>query len=345
MQENHSSPVQWRKILIVSGLSLLVLAFLAWNLIFIQRPIIKQAENSYSQEQIYKTQAILSEIQQECQAVHETIVQDPLVTEALLKAHLQKSALSIPTYSNLQKKYACNSLQLLSAQGLVRWSPDKLWETGKDLRYERIVLTSLLEKGKLNTLVFENENLNLVSTVPLFNEEKYIGVSKLCISFSQALQRKLPEKRPGHYAVFQLNGIQRNLIWETQKSQVVLNTNDIKRLQQGEAFYRSTQDKKTILLLIPLKDADHITIAYLQREIPRQLFVEARTNNLLFFIIITILTLIAMFLMLHQEGLSFFTATPESADLQNHGKISRVSIRMKAVSDDIEDEKADKTSL
>lgn len=342
MQENHDNTIQWGRILTITGFSLIFLAFVYWHIIFVQGSLIRQAESAYMQEQIRAMEKNLSEIQQECQFINESFTQDPLLAASLQKIPREGTkGLSLPGYDAMQKKYARNDLQLISGQGMVLWSTNNSSQKGEDVSYQRLVLASLQEKGKVNALESVDSNLNVVSTVPLFNENKYIGVSKLRMPLDKALERRLPKNEKGKQAIFQLNGIQRSQIWGEEKSQTVINTGDIKKIHQGEAFYRPTTDKKLMLLIFPLKDIDNIPIAYMQREISRQTFQEARTNNILLIIIMTLIVLFTNFLLLVGDEFDFSSTKPESFKLKDSGKISRVSIHVKPIpKEHAEDEKS-----
>ena len=342
MQEDKSSTIQWPTILIVSLLSLVILTFSYWNVIAVQGDIIKQAEAAYMREQIYTMEASLRELGQECQSLNKTIASYPEVEKSIIKAKRQGlKELSLPAYSKWQGKYALTNLQLISPQGLILGSVKTPVGKEEDVSYRRLILTSL--QSKQSSVAFEayDEGINLVSAAPVFTEDKFIGLSEIDMSLGQGLERKLDKKVNGHYAIFQLDGIHSQLIWEEKTSRMVLNTSDIKKIHQGGAYYRPTPDKKIMLLVIPLKDIDGVSIGYIQGEISRQMFVDARTNNLIFLVIITLLILIASYFMVSREGTHFFPQSKhETVNLADSGKISRVSIHVKPVQkENSEDEK------
>lgn len=347
MQDNQKNPVPWAKILVVSVLNLIILTFIYWNVLVVQENMIKQAETAYMQDEIHTLESMLTEIKQEIESINYAITFDPLVEEWLKRARYQEiKELYLPGYFKLQKKYALSNLEFISDEGVVMWSVNNPVEKGEEVSYKRFVQASLQSKKSLTVIDSGDTKLNMVSTIPLFIQDKYTGISELSIPLNKALARKLSLTEQGHYAIFQLDGIQRNLIWEDKKLQVVLNTSDLKKIHQGEAFFRPTQDKKAMLVVLPLKDIDGISSGYIQAEISRQMFGEARTNNRLFLLIITLLILFASFLIVNREGLNFSSTQPEMVNLTDSGKISRVSIHIQPVlKDHTENESPEKIDL
>ena len=151
------------------------------------------------------------------------------------------------------------------------------------------------------------------------------------MSLEQALGRKLVKKEKGQYSIFQLDGIHTRLISAGKDNHMVLNTDDIKRIHQGEAYYRPTSDKKVMLLVVPLKDSDDISIGYIQGEISRQAFLEAQTNNMLFLIIMTLLIIIISGIIIGWSGDGISHLQNEAVSLIDNGKISHLSISVKPV--------------
>lgn len=335
MQDNQSSSYHWTRIIIVSGASLLILAFLYWNVLFVQGNLIKQAETAYMQQQIHSLEAILADIERECQTLNKEIAADPAVEKTLLKAGPQGvNNMKVPAYAELQDQYALNNLQLLSAKGRVMWSVNNPAQKGEDQSYRRSILAALQEKDSLCALERMDADLNIVSSVPVFNENKYIGSSELSMHLGKALENRLSKKERACYSIYQLNGIQRDLLWTGKESRMVINTSDIKKVQKGEAFYRPGEDKK-MLVIIPLKDIDSISVAYIQGEIPRKTFLDARTNNLLFLIICTLLILFSGYLLAIPEGLNISVAKSEPAGFKDKGRINRVSIHVNPAGKDL----------
>jgi len=339
VRENNESNIQWRTGLIILVLDLVMLSFLYWNVISVQGEMIKQAETTYMCEQVHVMEAILRDLGKECQSLNKSIASYPEVEKSMIKAkHQDLKKLSLPDYSSWQSRYSLTNLQLISPQGLILGSAKKAIEEKEDVSYRRLILASLRDKGNLVAFESDHAGFNLVSTVALFTADKFIGLSELDMSLEQALERKLAKKVNGHYAIFQLDGIHSSLTWEDKASRMVLNTSDIKKIHQGEAYYRPTPDKKTMLLVVPLKDIDGVSIGYIQGEISRQAFQDARTNNLLFLLITTLLILIASLFMVSRERFDF----PQSKHktVTDSGKISRVCINVQpAQQDNHEDEK------
>lgn len=329
MQEHNRSSVQWSRILIVSGASLLILAFLYWNVLFVQGNLIKQAEANYMQQQIQSMQMKLADIKLECQYLNRAIAADPSIMKSMQKAGPNGiDELKLPLYAKVQEEYALNNLQLLSDEGLVMWSIINPAQKGEDQSYRRNILAAIEEKDSLSALELLDADLNIVNVIPIFNGNNYMGSSELSMHLGKALERRLAKKELSYYSIYQLNGIQRDLLWTGKESRIVINTGDIKKVQMGEPFYRPDQGEK-MLVIIPLKDVDNITVAYVQGEISRKTFLDVRTNNLLFLIISTLLVLFAGYLLAIPDGLYISVAKSESAGFKDNGKISRVSIRVK----------------
>lgn len=281
---------------------------------------------------IHAMEATLLAIGEECQSLNKAMASELEVEQAIKKTKKQSlKNLYLPDYDKWQSKYSLTKMQLISSQGQVIGRVNQPIGEGEDASYRRVILESLQNKESLAAFESADAGIDLVSTAPLFTEDKFIGVSELNMSLEQALERKLVKNESGQYAIYKLDGIRARLIWEEKASRMVLNTNDIKKLHQGEAFYRPTSNKQIMLLVVPLKDIDDIPIGYIQGEISRQAFLEARTNNLLFLLIITLLIIIASGIMVGRPGSGFAHSQHETVNLAGNGKISHLSINVKPV--------------
>lgn len=290
MHANENGRSNWQPIWSWLIISLLIVGFMVWNLIFVQGKILRDAEKYYMQEQIGNITSSLEQVEQEGQKLTQQVAANAKLQAALQEDNgAQMDKLLQPVYKQWQKHYGVKELDLISSRGAVIWSSDSDLNAGDDMSYQRIVTKSLREKVRLSALESnESENL-IVTTLPLFSGNKFLGLCKVAFPM-QSLGDKLKKLNTGKYAIYNLNGIESNLVWENKKGEESLNTADLKKLHDGQIFSKSL-DWKTILTVVPLKDIDGVTVTYIQAQISTQTFRQVWLNNyiLLIFLILFML--------------------------------------------------------
>jgi len=324
LQNDEMNRLEWRRIIVFLGINLLIVTFLCWNIIFVQGKMLRLAETSYMQEQINKMEASLQELKEECQLLNTAVAHDPNVEKAFISARRSDmNELILPVFAQWQKQYRVEQIQFVSSHGIGIWDINKPLEPGDDLSYRRVINQSMEQKEKLAVIESSEAGNFIVSTAPIFRDNQFIGISELGLSLEKALGDKLKKIGPGNYAIFELDGIEENLLWEERASQLVLNTADIEKIHQGKAFYQTSADKKTMQLLVPLQDMDGITIGYIQGEISRQTFIKARNFNYLLLLLITIWMLVASLYIAGWGRFQFGIKERKLLRLTGKGKISR----------------------
>jgi hypothetical protein len=296
VQENERRRFNWQPILVLLLITLLVVVFMVWNTIFMQGKILHHAQDYYMQERIGNMTAGLEQVEQEGQNLTGQIANNAKLQAAFQQGnHEQLNKLLPPIYKQWESRYDVKELDLISTGGSVVWSSNHLLSAGDDLSYQRIVHKSLQEKVQMSAAESgETDNL-IVTTLPLFSGDEYIGLCKVGISM-QSLGKKLQKLDAGKYAIYNLNGIESSLVWQNKRGELLLNTADLKKLHDGQTFSK-TLDRKTILAIIPIKDNDGVCIAYMQGQISIQTFRQARQNNFILLLLIAVFTLLASYIL------------------------------------------------
>lgn len=327
MQGDNRSRIQWHTILVLLGINLLIGVFLYWHTFVVQGNILKQAEAAYMHEQLVNMESAVQEIKDECQLLTTRIALDPDVKKAFIKNDRDRlNKLILPVYSQWQDQYWVNQLQFISTRGIGVWDMNKPISSGDDdLSYRRVIMQSIMQKQRLAVIESTEEVQSIVSTVPLFDGDKFIGLCELGISLDKSLGDRLKNLTSGNYTIFELKGIESRVLWQKRATRMVLNTDDIRKTQEGKSFYRPSQDKKVMLAVVPLKDVDCITVAYVQGEIPRRTFTKALYYNYLF------MGLMMAFMLFASVFTAKRTGSYSSLDLLDQwtdkGKISQLNIR------------------
>ncbi len=325
MHRNNFSHIQWPRVLVILVINLIAGAFLYWNIIVLSENLLRQAEASYMREQLHKMESSLLELTEECQSLSTSIARDSSVQKAFISADRSRiNTLMLPAYSKWQDKYRVNQMRLISSKGIGVWDINSPMGSGNDFSYRRIIQHTINKKEKQAAIESSEETNSIVSTVPIFSGDNFLGLCELGLSLESALGGKIKTKGPDNYAIFKLDGIRSSLLWENKASRLVLNTADIEKVQQGQAFYRPSEDKKIMLEVIPLQDIDGITIGYIQGEISRQVFFHARQHNYLCLIIIMVFILLTSVYILYGVGIQLTPHDRELVNIMENGKISRL---------------------
>lgn len=281
MQAKEKGRSNWQPVWSVLLVSLLIMGFMIWNVIFVQNRILHRTEKIYLQEQTENISARIAEVNQETEKMALQLAGNDRVIEAFRQGDdTQLDKMLTPVFKQWQQRYGIAQLSLISADGKAVWSSEESIKPGDDMSYQRIVNQSRRQKETVSVLESSENNTLLVTTRPLFNNDKYIGLCKIGISMPY-LGSQLQKSSPGKYAIFSLNGIDSTLLWQNQKMQSSLNTADIKKLQDGDMISRSL-DRNTKMLVIPLQDVDGITVAYIQNQLSwRELYQAGIMNYLM----------------------------------------------------------------
>ncbi|CFX82054.1 Uncharacterized [Syntrophomonas zehnderi OL-4] len=232
-------------------------------------------------EQLRDIQSAVDKINEVCGSLTNYIAVDAEVKKAFADNDQDRlNEIILPVYARWQDNYSINQLQLVSSHGKRVWDVNTLLDANTDLKYRRIIHHSIEQKQRLTVIEsFEGKN-SIVSTVPFFVADKYIGFCELDLSLHLSLREHLDKMASlENYAVYELQGIESRLLWQKKPPRVELNTDDIRKAQKGTPFYRSSGDKNITLIVVPLVDMDNITVAYIQGEISRQAFIKARNYN------------------------------------------------------------------
>lgn len=279
----------WRSMMLLVGLILLGGLLLYWYFFMIQGNLLKQAEQLYIKDQISKIEDCTQKQTIECQSLAASVANDPAVYRAYQQSSRSNlNKLIMPVFSQWQTQYRVNQIQFISPQGLGVWDTNKPLGSADDLSYRRIIRQSLSRKEKMTAVESSDGTCSIVSTVPLFAGNKFIGICDLSISLDKGLGEKLKKIEAGNYGIFALDGVSSRLLWEKEPCKLALNTDDIKKVQQGKTFYRTSQDPRVMLAVVPLKDIDGIPLAYVQGEISRKSLADAQRYNYVFGFLIVV---------------------------------------------------------
>lgn len=297
MNTNDNRPINRLPIMALLLIALLVLGFMVWNIIFIQGKILHNAEKYYKQEQVQNINASLKQVEQEGRQLTLQMANNTKLRDAFEERDYQQlNKLLQPVYKQWRNQYGVKELELISSQGSVVWSSNNLLDAGYDLSYKRIVGKALQDKTAIAAAESSETDNLIVTTLPMFSGDEYVGLCKLGISM-QSMGDQLEKLGAGRYAIYDLDGIQSNLVWPKKSQTVPLNTADLKKLHDGENVSRAL-DNKTTLAVVPIKDIDGICIAYIQGQISMQAFRQARQSNFLMLFLIAIFILSAGFILL-----------------------------------------------
>lgn len=284
MQTKAGDRSVWRPAWLVLSVSLLVMGFMIWNVIFVQNQILQRSEKKHLQQQSESISAQVAHINQETEKLALQLAGDDRVIEAFRQGDDEQLIKLLPPVFKQWQRYGVSQLSLIAANGTALWSSQAGIESGDDMSYQRIINKSLRQKVSVSAMESSDNNCLLVTTRPLFYNDKYIGLCKIGISIAY-LGNRLQELDAGQYALFSLNGIDSILLWENQAMQSSLNTADIKKLHDGDEISRSL-DRNMKMLVIPLRDVDGVTVAYLQNQFAQRELYQAKVLNYIMLLLV-----------------------------------------------------------
>ncbi|HPF21144.1 MAG TPA: cache domain-containing protein [Syntrophomonas sp.] len=324
MKASENGGSRWQPVWLLMIVSLLVMGFMVWNVMVVQNGILKQTEKIYLREQTQNITAVLGEVGQQAEKMAMQIAaQDQLMKAVEQNDNDVLADKLVPLYRQWKQNQGVTELSLVSAAGEAVWSSLNGVEPGNDLSYQRTTSQSLHQQKSVAAMEAAERETMLVVTWPLFMQDEYLGLCRVGISLSY-LGEQLQQRQPGQVALFNLNGIDSQLLWENQKGWSALNTNDIKKLQDGETISRPF-DWYTRLLVVPLQDIDRMTVAYIQNQLSLQGFVQARLFNYL----MLLLALLLICLTNYAYGRSRYYAEDDlSNSLARISKINNVAFQV-----------------
>lgn len=315
----------WRPVWLLVIASLLVLGLMIWNVIIVQNRILQGVRNDYIQDQTENISSTFVRAGQENEKLALKIAADEKIMAACQAeddARLDK--MLQPLFRQWKQIGGVAELSLISAEGKALWSSRAGVSSGDDLSYQRITGKSLQQRKSLSAVEAGEKETMLITTWPLFDENEYWGLCRIGLSLPY-LGSQLQKQQTGRLALFHLNGIDNELLWQNQKTPSGLNTNDIKKLHDGEIISRPL-GYSARLLMVPLQDIDGITVAYIQNHLPLQQYVWAEALNYL----MLLLALGFMVLANYALGKNRFDDEDDRTHLAGMSKINSVAFKVGA---------------
>lgn len=293
-------------ILSLAVINLVIFGIFYLNNLQLQQRIIRDFEDEYAKQLNQSASSCIVAAEKEAGVLTDSLASHPEIRQAL-KDNDRKALSNAyqPLYQAWSKDYHVSQLNLFSSDAHAIYraqTPDKF---GDDVSFRKALIKAIQEKKRVMASEEGSTGYGIRCIDPILENDKVIGVYEVGISLGDSVGEGLVETRQGQYSIFSLNeNKETTLLWNSSSAKVALNKDDLTKLHNGQSFYRESDDRSLIVCLVPVKDIDGRTIAFIQGEVSRDKFIEAEKkarNRSLLVILISLLVICSLaYLVLHR---------------------------------------------
>lgn len=254
---------------------LTVFSVFYWTNLTVQKALIKDFEQQYSDSVLQQTEIALKAAIDRSEVLVQALEHNAEIVSAFANGDREQlGQLLAPLFISWQEEYNLAQLQFIAPDIHSFYRAHKPEEYGDDLSFRK-GLTQAIQSQKPVTVVESGvAGYGLRCIIPLYEENQFLGACEVGISLDKIVAEALGEQRQGNYSLYSLNQGEVQKLWGDEP-QVTLTAHDLEKLQSGAAFHRNSQNGKYILALLPILDLDKQVIAYVQGELPRDNILQA----------------------------------------------------------------------
>ncbi len=294
-----------RIILMLVIFNLLVFGFFYWNSLVLQRMLVKDFEEEYIAQTSETVAECVKDAEKEAQILSNSLFANSAMKEAFIRqdrAELLK--LALPVYQQWEKDHHLSGLNFFSAEGKAILRAQKPEQYGDDVSYRKALAKAIQTRQQVMATEKGALGFGIRCLTPVVVEDQLVGIYEVAISLEEAVGEALSELQQGEYAILSLEQQQTGVLWQSSALTISLEAADLEKLEKGESPSRKSSDNRLILSLVPVKDVEGNTIAFVQGEISRDTFIQAekraQTRSLLIVIISLLLVCAVAYLVLHR---------------------------------------------
>lgn len=303
-------------------LNIIVFFIFYWNNIALQKKLIGDFEEEYARKVLETVNSSIEGAKQEAALLSDSLAAHDEVMRAFAEKDRERlNRLVAPIYSSWQEKHGVAQLVFMTPDAVVLYrAPEKY---GDDMSSQPALIKAIKDKKQVIAIEEGVQALGIRCINPVYYNGQFIGVFEVGMSLEDEIGERLA-KLDGVYAVKKGDA---QVLWQKEDLKVKITPEDEKKVLDGETFYRVSEDKKYILTLIPIKDLEGKTVAFVQGEVSRQAFLaaeaKAKQRALLVIIIGLILLGLAIYIVLH-NALKHMAPLKETIKEVSQGDLTKV---------------------
>ncbi|HQD90735.1 MAG TPA: methyl-accepting chemotaxis protein [Syntrophomonadaceae bacterium] len=311
---------------LVSFVTIIFAIFYGIN-VSVQKKLINEFEQQYSVSILNQAELALDSAYDQSEALVQALEHNPEILKAFANGDRELlGALVTPLFESWEKEYDVSQLQFISPDVHSFYRAHKPEEFGDDLSFRKGLSRVIQTKEPLTVVESGVAGYGLRCIIPVTDGDRFLGACEVGISLNKVVERALGNQNLGYYSLYSLKDNQFEKLWGND-AQVSLLPADLEKLHQGQSFYRTSSDDKYILVMVPIKDADNQTIAYIQGELPRDNILQAeKTAKLQIFLmmILALLILCGSIVIILRRALQHLKPLQEAMNDVSNGDLTRI---------------------
>ena len=285
--------------------NLLVFGFFGWNSLALQRILVNDFEEEYIAQTSEMVIECVEDTQKEVAVLSDSLTANAAVKEAFRQEDREGLLdLALPIYQQWQKDYHITQLNFFSPQGTAILRVQKPEQFGDNVAYRKALAQAIQTKQKVVAVEKGVTGFGIRCITPFIEENRLIGLYEVGGSLEESVGDALSKLNQGEYVIFGLEQQQAVMLWQSATPTINLSAHDLQELIKGNSLARKSSDNRLILSLIPIKDVEGSTIAFVQGEISRDKFIQAenkaKNRSLLIVVISLLLVCAAVYIVLHR---------------------------------------------
>lgn len=307
--------------------NILIFSIFYWTNSNMQSSLINQFESRYAADVTHTVENTLGSSGREASILANAILSNVEIVESFKSGDRNNlTKLLVPIYEQWSKDYQVAQMQFITADGysfLRAHMPDR---HGDSLSFRSALVETINTQKPIISVESGVAGFGIRSMIPVFEDNKFVGVFEVGISLEDELARVLSEFENGNYHVFGYIDETPNLLWGNSEVISNITTDDVEVLKNGNSLYRITEDNKHIVLFVPIMDINNNFIAYIQGEISRAEFIQAEAaakKQLLTVMGISLLIICLVMFLIIQNSLKHIKPLQEIIGDVSEGDLSK----------------------
>lgn len=304
-----------------------VFAVFYWTNMSVQKELIQELEQQYASSILQQTELALESAYDQSEALVQALEHNPDIIKAFADGDRELlGTLLNPLFDSWEKEYDIAQLQFITPDVNSFYRAHQSDEYGDDLSFRK-GLSQVIQSQKPLTVVESGvTGFGLRCIIPLFDQGNFLGACEVGISLNKVVEKALGNQNQGSHSLYSLSESGTQKLWGND-ADVNVTSADLERLHSGEAFFRISADGKLVLALLPIKDVDQQTIAYVHSELPRDNILQAEAAaqyRTLFTMLFALLILCGSIYLLLKRSLKNLKPFQEAMKAVSSGDLTKI---------------------
>lgn len=285
-----------RIIIVLVGINLVVFGFFYWNMVGLQKIMIKDFERQHTANLTEAVETSLNSAERETGILADSLLANEQMKQAYINRDRQLlSQLTIPVYQEWHDKHHVAQLNFIDPDAHAFFRAHKPEQYGDDISFRKALVKAINTRERVIAVEKGVAGYGIRCITPIMNGNQLLGVCEVGVSLEDTLGDFLQELNEGEYSVFSLTDEGTDSLWKEEAAgAITLTDKDLNKLKTGQSFHRNSGDNKFILSMMPIKDVEGESVAFITGEISRDRFIKAQTDARNRSLLIIILSLVVV---------------------------------------------------